>query len=83
MSGMAQTLLDSGPVDLSKLGAVSVHRSSEILFDEPAQKFYIHFLEPKLQHLNEAYRSSLFPTYRNAVDAEIVAINKARLSGIL
>lgn len=83
LNGQAQTLLDSGPVNLAELGPISVHRSSEILFDEGDQKFYIHFLEPALVEMNAWMRDLYFPTYKQAVDYEINVINSARKLGIL
>lgn len=81
--GKMHTLLDSGPVDLRKMGEVSVHRSSHILFDEEKQKFYISFLEPKLGMFNSLYRGFFFPTYGEAVAEEVKTINYARKAGIL
>lgn len=83
LNGQAQTLLDSGPVNLAELGPIAVHRSSEILFDESVQKFYIHFLEPALDYLNEIIRFEFYPTYKAAVEDEVKQINAYRKLGIL
>lgn len=80
-NGTVTTLLDSGPVDLSKMGKVSVTRSSEILFDEEEQMFYIKFLAPELGFYNTFYRSLFFKTYKQAVAEEIKLINGARING--
>jgi hypothetical protein len=72
-----------GPLDLRKMGPVTVRRSSEILFDEEAQSFYIHFLEPQLERFNLELRSLFFDTYELAVDEEVERINTARKTGVL
>jgi hypothetical protein len=72
-----------GPLDLRKFGVVQVRRSSEILFDEEAQMFYIKMLEPELQHLNDNLSETFFDTYELAVDHEIELINTARKLGVL
>ena len=77
------TLLNSGPVDLSKLGRVSITRASEILFNEDEQQFYIKFLQEELGIYNGLYREKFFPTYQSAVDEEIRVINSARLNGVI
>ena len=83
MNGKMETLMDSGPVDLASMGDISVRRSSEILFDEAEQKFYIRFLEPALTFLNEEIRTEFYATYKLAVESEIAQINSYRMLGIL
>ena len=78
--GVGKTLR-GGPVDLAKMGRISVHRSSDIRFDEDRQKYYIHFLEPALESCNHIYTG--FSTYEDAVAREIEVINYARKVGIL
>lgn len=81
-NGIAETLR-GGPIDLSKLGKISVRRSSEILFDEEQQKYYIHFLEQDIpDYVNEHYRKVFFNTYEDAVKQEIIVINTWRKDGI-
>jgi hypothetical protein len=80
--GIMETL-HKGFLDLRKLGPVSMRRSSEILFNEIEQKFYIKFLEPELEYLNNMMTEVLFDTYELAVEREIKVINRARLEGIL
>lgn len=78
-SGHVQTLL-KGPVDLSKLGNISVRRSSDIMFDEDVQKFYVNFLDSDLQHMNAKARTMLFDTYEEAVAYEVERISEFRLN---
>lgn len=80
--GQMETL-HKGFLDLRTLGQVSIRRSSEILFDEDEQKFYIKFLEPRLESYNSEFRSKLFNTYELAVDAEVTFLNECRLTGKL
>lgn len=80
--GIMETL-HKGFLDLRELGPVSMRRSSEILFNETEQKFYIKFLEPELEYLNNMMSEVFFDTYELAVEREIKVINCARLNGIL
>jgi hypothetical protein len=78
--GVGKTLR-GGPVDLAKMGRISVHRSSDIRFDEDRQKYYIHFLEPALEGWNHIFNG--FPTYEAAVEKEVELINLCRKTAIL
>lgn len=80
--GQMETL-HKGFLDLRKLGEVKIRRSSEILFDEDKQKFYIHYLEPSLASFNPEFRSVFFDTYEQAVDREVQFLNECRLTGKL
>lgn len=73
--------LRGGPVDLAKMGEISVRRSSEIMFDEQAQQYYVCFLESQLLHHNEQLRKELFDTYELAVAHEVEILNKERRLG--
>lgn len=76
--GSIAETLRGGLLDLRKLGAIEMHRSSEIEFDKEAQKHYIALLEPKLEYLNPTLRGMFFPTYEDAVDFEVRLLNAAR-----
>lgn len=81
-NGTMETL-HKGFLDLRKLGPITMRRSSEIEFDENTQKFYIRFLEPELEWMNETQREFLFDTYELAVEEEVRIINQARLQRAL
>jgi hypothetical protein len=80
--GVVETL-NKGFLDLRKLGPITMRRSSEIEFDEHEQKYYIRFLEPKLEQYNPEMRSHFFDTYELTVEFEVYFINRARLDGKL
>lgn len=82
IDGSIGETLRGGPVDLSKMGAISVRRSSEIKFNEDKQRYYIEFLEPKLLHMNKEMAEYLFTTYEFAVDHEVITLNRLRKQGV-
>jgi hypothetical protein len=77
---IAETLR-GGSMDLSKMGDISVRRSSEILFDENQQKYYVSLMEPKLLYMNKDLREKFFDTYELAIDHEVKILNRARKNG--
>lgn len=72
------------------IGHRSIKRMTEILFSENHQKFYIRLLEPKLIAFNHntdtiydknTKEYALFPTYKAAVDYEIIFVDNYRKLG--
>lgn len=81
-NGQLETLRNKD-FDIGKLGRFEVRRSSEILFDADEQKYYIHFLDAEIQHMNPLLRNEFYPTYEAAVDREVSLINEARKAGVI
>lgn len=80
--GSVETLLKDGVFDTRAVfGATSrkVERVSEILPTGDGMRFFIRWLRGPLAGTDGA---ETFPTYEAAVEAEVAAINAARLAGI-